>query len=194
MCGITGYIHNNKNKETEQILKKMMKRIEHRGPDGKGTFIDDTIALGHTRLSIIDLKTGDQPMFNENERLVIVFNGEIYNYIELKSELEKKDHYFKTTCDTEVLLHGYEEWGYLLLERLRGMFAFVIWDREKKELFAARDQFGIKPFYYYHTDETLMFASEIKSFLDNPYFKKELNKDIIAPYLSFSRYGRECRR
>lgn len=184
MCGITGYVSKDNNKE--KILKQMMKRIDHRGPDSDGTFIDDDIALGHKRLAIIDLNTGEQPMFNENERYVIIFNGEIYNYLELKFELEKKYHYFKTTSDTEVLLHGYEEWGHLLLEKLRGMFAFVIWDREKKELFGARDNFGIKPLYYYKEDNVFMFASEIKSFLDNPYFKKELNKDIIAPYLSFN--------
>lgn len=184
MCGIVGFI--NKEDHKEAIIKKMMERINHRGPDGEGTFIDDNIALGHKRLSIIDLNTGNQPMFNENERYVIIFNGEIYNYLELKAELIKKHHYFKTTSDTEVLLHGYEEYGYGLLERLRGMFAFVIWDREKTELFGARDHFGIKPFYYYQNNSTLMFASEIKAFLDHPNFKKELNKEILMPYLSFN--------
>ncbi len=184
MCGIVGFINKDDKKET--IIKKMMERINHRGPDGEGTFIDDDIALGHKRLSIIDLSTGNQPMFNENERYVIVFNGEIYNYLELKEELIKKAHYFKTTSDTEVLLHGYEEYGYELLKHLRGMFAFVIWDREKKELFGARDHFGIKPFYYYQNGDTFMFASEIKAFLDHPKFKKELNKEILMPYLSFN--------
>ncbi len=184
MCGIVGFINKENNKE--EIIKKMMKRIEHRGPDGEGTFIDENIALGHKRLSIIDLSTGNQPMFNENERYVIIFNGEIYNYQELRKELTNKDHYFKTTSDTEVLLHGYEEYGYSLLEKLRGMFAFVIWDREKKELFGARDHFGIKPFYYYKNDDTFMFASEIKAFLDHPKFKKELNKEVLSPYLSFN--------
>ena len=184
MCGIVGFI--NKENKKEKIIKKMMDRINHRGPDGEGTFIDDNIALGHKRLSIIDLNTGSQPMFNENERYVVVFNGEIYNYIELKSELEKEDHYFKTSCDTEVLLHGYEEYGVKLLDHLRGMFAFAIWDREKEELFCARDHFGIKPFYYYKNDDVFMFASEIKAFLDHPQFKKELNKEAIAPYLAFN--------
>ncbi len=184
MCGITGFITKDENKE--ELVCQMMKRLNHRGPDGEGIFIDDIIALGHKRLSIIDLNTGSQPMFNENERYVVIFNGEIYNYLELKAELEKKDHYFKTSSDTEVLLHGYEEWGYLLLEKLRGMFAFVIWDREKQELFGARDQFGIKPFYYYYDDKAFMFASEIKAFLDHPSFKKEFNKDILIPYLSFN--------
>jgi len=117
---------------------------------------------------------------------VVVFNGEIYNYLELKAELLKKNHYFKTTSDTEVLLHGYEEYGYNLVEKLRGMFAFAIWDRDKKELFAARDHFGIKPFYYYQNNDTLMFGSEIKAFLDHPKFTKELNKEILMPYLSFN--------
>ncbi|HOP65787.1 MAG TPA: asparagine synthase (glutamine-hydrolyzing), partial [Bacilli bacterium] len=184
MCGIVGFV--DKEKHKEETIKKMMMRINHRGPDGEGTFIDEDIALGHKRLSIIDLNTGNQPMFNENERYVIIFNGEIYNYLELKEELLKKDHYFKTTSDTEVLLHGYEEYGYNLLQRLRGMFAFVIWDREKKELFGARDNFGIKPFYYYQNENVFMFASEIKAFLDHPKFKKELNKEILPLYLSFN--------
>lgn len=184
MCGIVGFINKESNKE--EIIKKMMTRVNHRGPDGEGTFIDDNIALGHKRLSIIDLNTGDQPMFNENERYVVIFNGEIYNYLELKALLLKQNHYFKTTSDTEVLLHGYEEYGALLVEKLRGMFAFAIWDREKKELFAARDHFGIKPFYYYQNNDTFMFASEIKAFLDHPEFKKELNKEILLPYLSFN--------
>lgn len=183
MCGIVGFASKEKNKK--QIIKKMADRIKHRGPDGEGYYTDDFVALGHRRLSIIDLAAGSQPMYNEDETKVIVFNGEIYNYIELKDEL-KKNHEFKTSCDTEVLIHGYEEWGVELPKKLRGMFAFAIWDKKNQTLFCARDHFGIKPFYYYECEGTLLFASEIKSFLEHPAFKKELNKELIGPYLSFS--------
>lgn len=184
MCGIVGFVNNKKNKK--EIIKKMADRIIHRGPDGEGFFTSDDVALGHRRLSIIDLKTGGQPIYNEDKSMVIVFNGEIYNYVELSSILKKKGHKFKTSTDTEVLIHGYEEWGNLLPEKLRGMFAFAIWDKKNKTLFCARDNFGIKPFYYYQNNNTFMFASEIKSFLEHPDFKKELNKELIGPYLSFS--------
>ena len=186
MCGIVGFIDKKHPDEKKQIIKKMADRIAHRGPDGEGYYVDDNIALGHRRLSIIDLSTGDQPIYNEDKTKVIVFNGEIYNYIELRNELKKKNHKFTTNGDTEVLIHGYEEWGDALPKKLRGMFAFAIWDIEKEILFCARDNFGIKPFYYYQNEDTFLFASEIKSFLEYPEFKKELNKDIIGPYLSFS--------
>ena len=184
MCGITGYVNNEKNKK--KIIKKMADRIAHRGPDAEGFYTDDNVALGHRRLSIIDLSNGSQPMYNEDESLVVVFNGEIYNYPELKEELKKSKHKFKTKCDTEVLLHGYEEWGKDLPKKLRGMFAFAIWNKNDKSLFLARDNFGIKPLYYYQNEDTFMFASEIKSFLEHPKFEKELNKEILASYLSFS--------
>ena len=125
-------------------------------------------------------------MLNESENLAIVFNGEIYNYLELMDELKKKGYIFKTNSDTEVLLHGYEEWGEVLPIKLRGMFAFAIWDKEKETLFCVRDNFGIKPFYYYKKNGIFMFASEIKAFLEHPRFEKVLNKKLIGPYLSFS--------
>lgn len=184
MCGIVGFI--NKEEKKEKIIKKMADRIVHRGPDSEGFYIDENIALGHRRLAIIDINAGIQPMFNEDEKIVVIFNGEIYNYIELKAELKKKKHKFSTNSDTEVLVHGYEEWGSALPSKLRGMFAFAIWDKEKETLFCARDHFGIKPLYYYKTEEEFLFASEIKSFLDYPNFKKELNQEILASYLSFS--------
>ena len=183
MCGIVGYISKEKNKE--ENLSKMLNRIIHRGPDAEGKYIDEDIALGHRRLSIIDIESGNQPMFNEDKSLVIIFNGEIYNYKELKQKLEKK-YNFKTTSDTEVLLYGYQEYKEKLLNKLRGMFAFVIWDIKNKELFGARDHFGIKPFYYYKKDDKFMFASEIKAFLDHEDFEKKLNKDIIPEYLRFN--------
>ena len=157
MCGITGYISKKKNKE--KILKDMLFQIVHRGPDDEGYYIDDIVALGHRRLSIIDLNTGKQPIFNEKKDKLITFNGEIYNYREIKKELQKKGHQFTTTTDTEVILHGYEEYGVDILKKLRGMFAFVIWDTKKKELFGARDYFGIKPLYYYHDKEFFMYGS-----------------------------------
>ncbi len=184
MCGIVGFVNDKKNKK--QLIKNMATRIAHRGPDAEGFYVDDYVALGHRRLSIIDLSAGAQPMYNEDNNLVVVFNGEIYNYVELKAELLKKKHKFATKSDTEVLLHGYEEWGNKLPEKLRGMFAFAIWDKKNKTLFCARDNFGIKPFYYYQNNDTFMFASEIKSFLEHPDFNKELNKEIVRAYLSFS--------
>lgn len=184
MCGIVGFVSNDKNKK--KIIKKMSDKIIHRGPDSEGFYIDEDIALAHRRLSIIDLSAGTQPMYNEDRSMVIVFNGEIYNYVELRKELKKKKHKFATQCDTEVLIHGYEEWGSDLPKKLRGMFAFAIYDISKKEVFLARDNFGIKPLYYATFNDTFMFASEIKSLLEHPDFTKELNEELIGPYLSFS--------
>lgn len=185
MCGIAGYVSNNK-KPTKKILKSMTDRIEHRGPDAEGFFLDNKAALGHRRLSIIDLSTGDQPIYNENKNIAIVFNGEIYNYVELREELKKKKHKFVTSSDTEVLVHGYEEWGHELTKKLRGMFAFAIWNMKDKELYMARDGWGIKPLYYYENNGTIMFASEIKAFLDHPDYKKEFNDEILSAYLCFN--------
>ena len=154
--------------------------------DGDGYFIDGDVALGHRRLSIIDLSTGDQPMFNEDGSVVTVFNGEIYNYQELKEELIALGHDFKTKSDTEVLVHGYEEWHTDLPKHLRGMFAFAIYDKNKNEVFLARDNFGIKPLYYAKMNDTFMFASEIKAFLDVPDFEKVFNESILETYLEFS--------
>lgn len=183
MCGIVGFTGQQTDKKS--ILNHMMDTIAHRGPDGSGSFLDDTVALGHRRLAIIDLEGGTQPMFNENENLVVVFNGEIYNFQALQAELEAKGHQFATRSDTEVLLHGYEEWGKTLLQRLRGMFAFAIWDRTAQTLFCARDHFGIKPFYYYQNGDTLLFSSEIKGFLPHPEFQKQLNQEQLELYLSY---------
>ena len=184
MCGIAGLI--TKREDKQDLIKKMSERIKHRGPDGEGYFIDGDIALAHRRLSIIDLSTGNQPMFNEDETIVTVYNGEIYNYLELKQELISKGHVFNTSSDTEVLVHGYEEWKSELPKHLRGMFAFAIYDKNTKELFLARDNFGIKPLYYAYMNNTFMFASEIKAFLDLPDFKKEFNDSILQAFLEFS--------
>ncbi len=184
MSGIAGYISDKKT--TKKILKAMTDRIEHRGPDGEGFYLDENAALGHRRLAILDLKTGEQPIYNEDKDIVVVTNGEIYNYKELREELKKKKHKFTTNTDAEVLVHGYEEWGHDLTKKLRGMFAFALWNKKEKELFIARDGWGIKPIYYYQKDNTLMFASEIKAFLDHPEFVKEFNDEILSAYLCFN--------
>lgn len=183
MCGICGMIGNTDNRE--QVLKEMMRAIEHRGPDGRESYISKGAALGFQRLSIIDLDTGMQPMFNEDGSKVLIFNGEIYNYWVLKEMLIQKGHSFRTTSDSEVLLHGYEEFGTDLLLKLRGMFSFAIWDEDKGELFAARDFFGIKPFYYAVIGNVLVFASEIKSILKYPGYQRRVNEEALEQYLSF---------
>ncbi|MGN0575620.1 MAG: asparagine synthase (glutamine-hydrolyzing) [Ruminococcus sp.] len=184
MCGIVGFT--NTINDSNVVIGRMMDRIRHRGPDAEGKYVDGDIALGHRRLSIIDVSSqGDQPIFNEDGSLVLVFNGEIYNFQEIREKLVAAGHIFKTKTDSEVLIHGYEEYGEKLLDKLRGMFAFVIWDKNKKELFGARDFFGIKPLYYAQMNNTFMFGSEIKSFLEHPDFKKELNERVLENYLTF---------
>ena len=185
MCGLAGFVDNLDVDKKKKIVKDMADSIIHRGPDGEGFFTDDSIAMGFRRLSIIDLNLGNQPLFNEDESLVVNFNGEIYNYKEIREELIKKGHVFKTNSDTEVIVHGFEEYGTDIVDKLRGMFGFVVWDRNKKQLFGARDPFGIKPFYYYNTPELFMYGSEIKAFLHHPNFKKELNKDQLKTYLCY---------
>ena len=185
MCGFAGYIHNYGTFDKEEVIHKMADRIKHRGPDDAHYYIDDGIALGFRRLSIIDLEGGRQPILNEDGSLVLLFNGEIYNYQELREELIKAGHVFTTKTDSETILHGYEEYGKIILDRLRGMFAFIIWNKNTKELFGARDIFGIKPFYYYKKGKEFMFGSEIKSFLSHPNFEKELDEDMIPLYLSY---------
>lgn len=183
MCGFVGFT--NKISDSGEVLSRMTESIKHRGPDSEGEYIDSDVALGFRRLSIIDISTGSQPIFNEDGSKVLVFNGEIYNYRDLRAELVDKGHTFTTNTDSEVLLHGYEEWGNQLLNRLRGMFAFVIWDKKSKEIFGARDFFGIKPMYYAEMNGTFMFGSEIKSFLCHPSFEKKLNTDALENYLTY---------
>ena len=189
MCGFVGFT--GLREQREAILHRMADRIIHRGPDMEGYHIsgDDprtAIALGFRRLSIIDLAAGKQPMYNEDGTVVCVFNGEIYNFMDLRTELQAKGHIFKTHCDTEVIIHGYEEYGTALAARLRGMFAFVVWDTKTNEMYGARDIFGIKPFYYTQTDAgELLFGSEIKSLLEHPGFRREVNAEALRPYLTF---------
>ncbi|WP_404451348.1 asparagine synthase (glutamine-hydrolyzing) [Virgibacillus necropolis] len=183
MCGFTGFIGDTE--DASMVLERMMNKITHRGPDSSGNFVEGDAALGFRRLSIIDLDYGSQPLYNEDNSLVLIFNGEIYNFQEIREELVLKGHVFITNTDSEVIIHGYEEYGEKLVEKLRGMFAFVIWDRINLKLFSARDMFGIKPFYYAHMGGTLFFGSEIKSFLPHPHFNKVLNEEALKPYLTF---------
>lgn len=184
MCGFVGFT--NKIENADAVIGAMMDTIRHRGPDAEGKYVDGDIALGHRRLSIIDVsEQGNQPLYSADGNLVLVFNGEIYNFMEIRKELETKGYVFRTNTDSEVLLHGYAEYGEKLLGKLRGMFAFVIWDKKNKTLFGARDFFGIKPLYYAQMDGTLLFGSEIKAFLKHPAFRKELNTAALEEYLTF---------
>ncbi len=184
MCGYVGFT-NFLGDNAKNVLEQMMDKIVHRGPDSSGSFVNDEIALGFRRLSIIDLEAGHQPLYNEDNTIALVFNGEIYNHEIIREELIEKGHKFKTHADSEVLVHGFEEYGEGLVEKLRGMFSFVIWDTKSKTLFGARDPFGIKPFYYAFMGESFIFGSEIKGFLPHPHFKKELNERALSNYLSF---------
>ncbi len=185
MCGIAGTV-SPEIKEKDSVIREMISRIFHRGPDDDGFFVDENIALGMRRLSIIDISTGKQPIWSQDKKKVIFFNGEIYNYLELRKELISKGHIFDTHGDTEVILHMYEEYGEKMLTQLRGMFAFCIYDKESKAVFLARDFFGIKPLYYLKDAEKIVaFSSEIKSFLSYPGFKTVVNDSAVYNYLSF---------
>ncbi|MBR6617771.1 MAG: asparagine synthetase B, partial [Oscillospiraceae bacterium] len=184
MCGFVGFTGSVG--DAERVIESMMDAIRHRGPDASGRYVDADIALGHRRLSIIDIsEQGNQPLYSEDGNLVLVFNGEIYNYREIRKELQKLGYRFRTQTDSEVLIYGYAAYGTKLLEKLRGMFSFVIWDKRKKTLFGARDFFGIKPLYYAKMGDTLLFGSEIKAFLKHPHFQKELNTAALEEYLTF---------
>lgn len=184
MCGFCGFL-DTQLEDKKTVLSTMMDQIIHRGPDSDGHFIDDTAALGFRRLSIIDLEEGSQPLYNADQTLVLTFNGEIYNYQTLREDLISKGYVFKTHTDSEVLVHGYDEYGVELLSKLRGMFAFVIWDRKSGTLFGARDFFGIKPFYYHHNGDLFVYGSEIKSLLEHPRVERELNTEALEHYLTF---------
>ena len=184
MCGFVGFC--SKNVKDKNVIKEMNNQIIHRGPDSDGYYFDKDVNFGFRRLSIIDLHEGSQPILNESGDTAIIFNGEIYNFQELREDLVAKGYKFKTHTDTEVILHGYEEYGEEgILAKLRGMFAFTIWDSKKEKLFGARDHFGIKPYYYALLDGDLLFGSEVKSFLKYPKFKKEVNEKALKHYLVF---------
>ena len=185
MCGIVG-VWDFKNRIDKDILKRMRDLLKHRGPDDKGIYIDNHIGVAHRRLSIIDLtKAGHQPMSNENNSIWITYNGEIYNFKELRKYLKKKGHRFKSNTDTEVVIHAYEEYGFDCLKKFNGMFAFAIWDSNKKQIFLARDRIGQKPLVYYQDKDKFIFASELKAILPYPEINKEISNEAISHYLSF---------
>ncbi len=186
MCGIVGKLNFNQEKVPRALIEKMNQEIVHRGPDDGGIYIDNNIGLGHRRLAIVDLSpTGHQPMFNEDKSVVLIYNGEIYNFLELRSKLKKRGHKFKSHSDTEVIIHLYEDYGENCLKYLRGFFAFALWDKKNKKLFLARDRVGKKPLKYYLTDKFIIFASELKSILKDPRVEKEPDFEAIYNYLSF---------
>ena len=192
MCGITGKIFFDRNRKVSiDELQKMTEVIRHRGPDDEGHFISENAGLGFRRLSIIDLKTGHQPLSNYDGSLWITFNGEIYNFKEQRLALEKKGYKFKTKTDTEVIVNLYQEYGENCVEFLRGMFAFVIWDNKKKQLFGARDRFGIKPFYYYVDNEKFVWGSEMKSIISSDDINIDLSLDSLDHYFAYSYMPRE---
>lgn len=186
MCGISGFFNFNSSTETKVgTLRRMLTRIKHRGPDESGVYVSEYVGLGSVRLSIIDLTSGTMPLSNSDSSFWIVFNGEIFNYIELKEELLKKNHVFKTTTDTEVIVHLYEEYGPAFLNKLNGQFAIAIWDKNKQELFLARDRVGIRPLFYSTINDSFVFASEIKSFLEFPDFDPKISAKVLSEYFTF---------
>ncbi|MEW6096096.1 MAG: asparagine synthase (glutamine-hydrolyzing) [bacterium] len=187
MCGIAGIYNLNNEPVSQDTLKRMCDIIRHRGPDDEGQWVDGNIGFGHRRLSIIDLSpAGHQPMSNEDKTVWITYNGEVYNYIELRSELEAKGHCFNSHTDTEVIIHAYEEYGEECLNKFNGMFAFAIWDSRQNKLFCARDRCGVKPFYYYFDNQRFLFASEIKAIIENKTIEKKPNNQIICDYLVYA--------
>jgi asparagine synthase (glutamine-hydrolysing) len=186
MCGICGIFFSNRDWHViGDVLAGMNRRITHRGPDDEGFFVEENVGLAMRRLSIIDVKSGHQPLSNENRDVWIVFNGEIYNHAELRADLEARGHTYRTRSDTETIVHLYEEYGRDCVKHLRGMFAFVIWDRRKRSLFAARDRLGIKPFYYRWDGKAFLFGSEIKTILAYPGVEAEFNRRALGEYLTF---------
>jgi asparagine synthase (glutamine-hydrolysing) len=189
MCGIAGWANLDSKTASqnsgEAVLHAMCERMKHRGPDSEGLWTDKSVALGMRRLSIIDLHTGEQPVYSEDRSIVVVMNGELYNFKEVRADLEKRGHRFETQTDTEILPHLYEEYGEAMLEHINGMFAFALWDKRKEKLLIARDRFGEKPLYYGVFDDKLIFASEPKVLLANPAVKTEINTDALRQYLSF---------
>src|SRR5918994_1563451 len=187
MCGINGIAFSSRSgrRVERDVLERMRDCLTHRGPDDSGLYTDGRVGLGHRRLSIVDVGGGHQPMTNEDDTLHIVYNGEIYNHADFRPGLEARGHVYKTNCDTETILHLYEEHGQRCVEHPRGMFAFAIWDQRKAELFIARDRLGVKPLYYAHTDDgSLYFGSEIKALLEARALKSEINYSVLPDYLA----------
>jgi asparagine synthase (glutamine-hydrolysing) len=186
MCGLAGFLSSIPVSDAHIVLRRMTDVIRHRGPDDHGFFLhDNRVALGHRRLSIVDLSGGHQPMTNEDGSVVIVFNGEIFNHAEVRPELERRGHRYQSHSDTETIIHAWEEWGPKCLERFRGMFAFVLWDGKRRKLYAVRDRLGIKPFYYFFDGRTFVFGSEIKAVLGHPAVSTAPDETLFAEYLAF---------
>jgi asparagine synthase (glutamine-hydrolysing) len=185
MCGIAGFVTTEPGAGSEVVLRRMMDRIRHRGPDDSGTYVDGHAWLGHLRLSIVDLAGGHQPMSNESGTLRITYNGEVFNHADLRPELERAGHRYSTRSDTETIVHAYEEYGGDCVKRFRGMFAFAIWDAQKRTLFCARDRLGIKPLYYFWDGRTFAFASEIKALLEHPAISASFEERVLPEYLGF---------
>ena len=187
MCGIVGvYQFDRSRKLDRELFRKQTDTLVHRGPDDGAVWFGEGIALGHRRLSIIDIGGGLQPMWDAERRIGIVFNGEIYNYRELRKELEQKGHRFQSDSDTETMLYAYREWGSKCVERFDGMFAFAIFDRLKGHLFLARDRLGKKPLYYYRDDERFVFASEIKAIIADPSIQRKMNPTAVVDYFAYN--------
>jgi len=184
MCGLSGIINLSQSPVEPAVLKKMNNALRHRGPNSDGYYLNNNIGLAHRRLSIIDISNGSQPMTNEDKSIFIVFNGEIYNHHSIRDILKSKGHIFFTECDTEAIIHAYEEYGYDCVNHFEGMFAFAIYDSKAQILFLARDRMGEKPLFYYKTDKEFIFASELQSLAANPVLKKEINQQAILHYLS----------
>jgi asparagine synthase (glutamine-hydrolysing) len=186
MCGIAGILNLDHNPASLSDLQRMTDSLIHRGPDGEGQWIEDAVGIGHRRLAIIDLTSaGKQPMKSANNNFIISYNGEIYNFRELRVELEAKGYQFLSSTDTEVVLNAFAEWGVACLKKFNGMFAFAIWDRKEKNLTIARDRYGIKPLYYAQWGNTFLFASEQKAILKHPIAKRELDKKALLEYFTF---------
>jgi len=187
MCGIAGYFDLEKHRAVdESLLVAMRDSVRHRGPDDDGLHVEPGVGLGHRRLSIIDLSGGHQPCYNEDSSVVVVYNGEIYNFRDIVDELTALGHTFRSKCDTEVLVHAWEEWGEASVERYNGMFAFALWDRNRKTAFLARDRLGIKPLYYGRTEDgRILFGSELKSLLVDPRLSRELEPEAVEEFFAY---------
>jgi len=185
MCGIAGFVNSGGTPAEGRIVRRMTDIITHRGPDGSGYFVHNQVAIGHRRLSIIDLVTGGQPMSNEDDSVWITYNGEVFNHAEIRPELEAAGHRYKSHCDTETIIHAYEEWAADSPTRYRGMFSYAIWDRNRQHLFCVRDRLGIKPFYYFWDGWLFAFASEIKALLEHPDIRVQFNDALLPEHLAF---------
>ncbi len=189
MCGITGIFNLNGEPVSPVVLRNMTDAIAHRGPDGEGFYIDSFLGLGHRRLAVIDLTSaGHQPMMTHDGHYILSYNGEIYNFQELRVELETRGHRFRSRTDSEVVLYAYAEWGEKALDHFNGMFAFAIWDRRRQELFLARDRYGVKPLYYALQDHTFLFGSEIKTILAHPAYRTKVDKEALLEYFTFQNF------